>query len=80
MEPMPRERAKIIEMKIQNYIISQFENQRIKDNSMRTKWNNQIEGTLNNILSQCESKRKKARQGATHSSLRGDAAKLDEDL
>jgi hypothetical protein len=37
---------------------------------MRTKWNNQMEGVLNSILAKCEMRRKKARLGATHSSLR----------
>ena len=50
MKPMDKERADIIAMKIQNFITEQFESQRIKDNRMRTKWNNQMEGILNSIL------------------------------
>lgn len=81
MRPMEKERADVIAIKIQNYITEQFESQRIKDNKMRTKWNNQMESTLNSILANCENKRKKARQGATNSKLRGeDQAKFDEDL
>ena len=69
---MEKERADVIAIKIQNYITEQFESQRIKDNKMRTKWNNQMESTLNSILANCENKRKKARQGATNSKLRGE--------
>lgn len=48
---------------------------------MRTKWNNQMEGILNSILAKCEMKKRKARQGATNSSLRTpEAIKSDEDV
>lgn len=81
MRPMDKERADVIAMKIQNYITEQFEAQRIKDNRMRTKWNNQMEGILNSILAKCEMKKRKARQGATNSSLRtAEAIKSDEDV
>jgi hypothetical protein len=70
MKPMDKERADVIAMKIQNYITEQFEAQRIVENRMRTKWNNQMEAVLNSILAKCEMKRKKARQGAINSSLR----------
>ena len=79
MKPMEKERADLIAIKIQNYITEQFESQRIKDNRMRTKWNNQMEAILNNILAKLEMKRKKARQGANHSSLRSDGV-VDEDV
>lgn len=79
MKPMDKERADIIAIKIQNYITEQFEHQRIHDNRMRTKWNNQMESTLNNILAKLEMKRRKARQGAHHSTLRGDGV-VDEDV
>ncbi len=46
---------------------------------MRTKWNNQMEATLGTILAGCEMKRKKARLGATHSSMR-DKNQQDDDL
>jgi hypothetical protein len=74
MKPMEKERADIIAIKIQNYITEQFETQRIKDNRMRTKWNNQMETILNSILARCEMTRKKARLGATNSSLRDENA------
>ena len=70
MRPMDEARAEVIAMKIQNYITDMFERQRINVNRMRTKWNNQMEETLKNILAMCENKRKKARQGATKSTLR----------
>ena len=37
---------------------------------MRTKWNNEMESTLREILAKCEIKKLKARQGGTNSSLR----------
>ena len=70
MEPMREDRADAIALKIQSYITDMFERQRIKENRMRTKWNNQMEETLKNILNMCENKRKKARQGAANSTLR----------
>ena len=79
MKPMDKERAEAISNKIQNYITEQFETQRIRDNRMRTKWNNQMESILNTILAKCEMKKRKARQGATHSSLRDEKA-VDEDV
>lgn len=80
MRPMERERADVIGIKIQNFITEQFEGQRIADNRMRTKWNNQMEATLNNILAKLEMKRKKARQGAAHSTLRGQAPGPEDDV
>jgi len=47
-----------------------FERQRIKENRMRTKWNNQMEDTLKDILNMCEQRKRKARQGAVNSTLR----------
>ena len=67
---MREDRADAIALKIQSYITDMFERQRIKENRMRTKWNNQMEETLKNILNMCENKRKKARQGAANSTLR----------
>lgn len=67
---MREDRADAIALKIQSYITDMFERQRIKQNRMRTKWNNQMEETLKNILNMCENKRKKARQGAVNSTLR----------
>lgn len=80
MRPMERERADVIGIKIQNFITEQFEGQRIADNRMRTKWNNQMEATLNNILAKLEMKRKKARQGAAHSTLRGKGPLAEDDV
>ena len=40
MEPMREDRADAIALKIQSYITDMFERQRIKQNRMRTKWNN----------------------------------------
>jgi hypothetical protein len=79
MRPMDKERADVIAIKIQNYITEQFEHQRIHDNRMRTKWNNQMESTLNSILAKLEMKRRKARQGAHHSTLRSEGV-VDEDV
>jgi hypothetical protein len=45
---------------------------------MRTKWNNQMEATLNTVLAKLELKRKKARQGAAHSTLRGEGVADDD--
>ena len=61
MKPMANDRADVIALKIQNYITEQFESQRIKDNRMRTKWNNQMEAILNSILAKCEMKKSSAR-------------------
>ena len=45
---------------------------------MRTKWNNQMEETLKNILDMCETKRMKARQGAVNSTLRQSSTNEDD--
>jgi hypothetical protein len=75
---MEKERADVIAIKIQNFITERFESQRIADNRMRTKWNNQMEATLNTVLAKLELKRKKARQGAAHSTLRGEGVADDD--
>lgn len=57
MRPMDLDRAEVIAMKIQSYISEKFENERIHENRMRTKWNNVMEATLRDILAKCEIKK-----------------------
>lgn len=54
---MDFDRAEVIAMKIQSFISEKFENERIVENRMRTKWNNVMEATLRDILAKCEIKK-----------------------
>jgi|LauGreDrversion4_2_1035121.scaffolds.fasta_scaffold327193_1 hypothetical protein len=77
MRAIDNDRANVIAQKIQSFVTGQFEKERLKENR-RTKWNNQIEKTLNSILAMCEMNRSEARNGALSSSLRGDVSKEDD--
>lgn len=65
MSPMDSDRAELIALKIQNYITEQFEGERILTNKMRTKWNNEKESTLRDILAMLEFKKQRVRMGAS---------------
>ena len=55
---MNEKRVDVISYKVKNYICEKFENERISSKKkMRTRWNNSMESTLDDILKRLELKR-----------------------
>ncbi len=59
-------------IRIQKYISQKFQEERISEVKMTTKWNVAVGDKLTNILFHCEIHKLKSRQGATNSSLLND--------
>jgi len=58
MERMNEKRVEVISQKVKNYICEKFENERISSKKkMRTRWNNSMESTLDDILKILEIKK-----------------------
>ena len=58
-----------LEIRIQNFISSKFQDERIQKAKMNTKWNVRASDRIKDVLHKCEDHKLKVRQGGTNSTL-----------